>query len=434
MNSRRFHSATKPFFPILASILLATALASQPVQAQNYKFKVLHTFHGEDGSIPIGQLVRDAEGNFYGATNNGGTHQCFGTGCGTAFKMNSVGKVLWSYSFDGEGGFELQAGVFRDAKGNIYGTTLLGGIPNCPQQGNYGCGVVFKLDPTGKKETVLHKFTGNCESNQDGYWPTSTPVTDAAGNLYGTTLEGGPPSGCLGTVFKINGPGKETIMYDFAGSPDGANPGAGLVLHGHKLYGPTGSGGSYNQGTVFSMTTKGSETVLYNFFGGVDGGNPGSVLAFDSVGNLYGTTQSGGNNCGVNGCGTVFALSQSGGGWTQKTLYVFCQLSQCKDGYDPYKGPPVLDKAGNIYGTTYFGGYTNGGLCRSGCGTIFKVEPSGNETSLYSFTGGADGAFPSAGLTMDNKGNLYGTAEIGGDLKCPAGGNQGCGVVFELTP
>jgi uncharacterized repeat protein (TIGR03803 family) len=429
MRSKDPCGDTKTFFAIFAALLFVSIV---PAQSQAQTFKVLHAFHGKDGAIPIGQLVRDAEGNFYGATNNGGAYQCFGTGCGTAFKMNSVGKVLWSYSFDGEDGFELQAGVLRDSKGNIYGTTLLGGIPNCPQQGNYGCGVVFKLDSTGKKETVLHKFTGNCESDHDGYFPASTPVMDAAGNLYATTLEGGPQ--CVGTVFKISSPGKETILHDFAGSPDGANPYAGLTQRGHNLYGTTGSGGGSNAGTVFGMTTEGNEAPLFSFEGGADGGDPSSVLAFDKAGNLYGTTQSGGNNCGVNGCGTVFELSPGGGGWSEKTLYVFCQLSQCKDGWDPYKGPLVLDKAGNIYGTTSFGGFTNGGLCRSGCGTIFKLDPSGNETVLYRFTGGADGGFPSAGLTMDDRGDLYGTAETGGDLKCTVGGNQGCGVVFELTP
>jgi uncharacterized repeat protein (TIGR03803 family) len=350
--------------------------------------------------------------------------------------MNSAGKLLWSYSFHGKDGAAPEAGILRDAKGNLLGTTLSGGAPNCPNQGDYDCGVVFELDPTGKKETVLHKFTGNCNGNQDGWAPNALLVEDASGNLYGTAFFGGTGN-CGGTVFRIGAAGKEKSIFNFPGGASGqGGPGPGVVFGGsHGLYGVTASGGDSNLGTAFSMTTKGNETVLWNFLGGADGGsNPSSVLAFDSAGNLYGTTQSGGNNCGVNGCGTVFELSPSGGGWTQKTLYVFCQLSQCKDGYDPLRGPLVLDKAGNIYGTTSDGGFVNGGLCRGGCGTVFKLDPSGNETVLYSFTGGADGAEPQVGLTMDGQGNLYGTAAIGGDMKCADGSPDGCGTVFELIP
>jgi uncharacterized repeat protein (TIGR03803 family) len=294
--------------------------------------------------------------------------------------------------------------------------------------------VIFRLDPTGKKEAVLHKFTGDCDGNHDGYFPTAPPIMDAEGNLYGTTYMGGPPPTCWGTVFKIRGAGKETILHDFSGSPDGANPYAGLLLRGHYVYSTTGNGGTGNQGTAFSMSTKGNEAVLYNFLGGSDGGNPSSALAFDKAGNLYGSTPSGGNNCGVNGCGTVFELSPSGGGWIQKTLYVFCQLSRCADGWMP-SGPLVLDQSGNIYGTTTQGGTEfNCDGSGYGCGTVFKLDSSGNETVLYSFDGGTDGGDPQGGLARDRQGNLYGTAAIGGDLQCPLGSGHGCGVIFELTP
>jgi len=416
------HSTLKSVFAVF--LVLGLAATIPPARAQNYKFKVLHTFRGKDGWLPTGQLIRDADGDLYGVTEGGGSGKCLGLGCGTVFEMNSAGKLVWSYSFHGKDGFGPQAGVLRDAKGNFYGTTVDGGILNCPEQGNYGCGVLFKLDPTGKKETVLHNFKGNCNGKQDGEFPESAPVMDAAGNLYATTPLGGPPFVCAGTVFKVSSAGKETILHKFAGSQDGANPGAGLILRGHDLYGTTGGGGDDNQGTVFSMTRKGSETVLYNFTGGADGGDPSSVLVFDNAGNQYGTTRSGGSNCGVNGCGTVFEIMPNG---TQKTLYVFCQLSQCKDGERPLQGPLVLDQAGNIYGTTLLGGSTNNG-------TVFKLDPSGNETVLHDFTGGADGAAPAAGLVRDKLGNLYGTAEIGGDPNCTLGGNQGCGVVFELMP
>lgn len=431
MRSKVLCSVTGPISVIFITLLLATAII--PAQAQAQKFKVLHTFNGSDGAFPVGQLTRDAEGNFYSTTAQGGTGDCVGVGCGTVFKLDKTGKLIWSYSFHGKDGFEPVAGVLRDAKGNLYGTTEYGGT--VPTNSNFGNGVVFKLG-TARKETVLHRFK-NCIVNgpHDGQLPESLLVMDASGTLYGTTLFGGVPFQCQGTAFALDSAGKETILHRFSGGTDGGNPSGGLILRGARsLYGPAATGGNYGAGIVFQMSTRGNETVLYDFLGGGDGSMPESVLVADSAGNLYGTTRSGGNNCGVNGCGTVFELSQGGSGWTQKTLYVFCQKSQCADGYEPMSGPLVLDRAGNIYGTTVGGGYTNQGLCRGGCGVVFKLDPSGNETVLYSFTGGADGNGPLAGLTVDDSANLYGTAEAGGDLKCAAGNGQGCGVVFEVTP
>lgn len=410
-----------------------SAVAAHPAEAQSYKLKVLHTFHGKDGVFPVGQLTRDAEGNFYSTTAQGGTGVCISVGCGTVFKMDKTGKLIWSYSFHGKDGFEPVAGVLRDAGGNLYGTTLYGGT--VPVNNSPGDGTVFKLD-TALQETVLHRFKGcNVNGPHDGYWPESLLVMDAFANLYGTTVGGGVPFQCQGTAFALSSAGKETMLHRFSGGADGGNPYAGMTLNAAgTLYGGASSGGNSGLGLAFQMSTKGGETVLYNFGGGSDGAGPESVLVPDSAGNLYGTTYSGGSNCGVNGCGTVFELSPSGSGWTHKTLYVFCQKSQCADGYGP-GGPLAFDKAGNIYGTTDNGGYTNSGNCRGGCGVVFKLDPSGNETVLYAFTDGADGAHPMAGLTMDEKGNLFGTADAGGDLNCPApGGNEGCGVVFELTP
>jgi uncharacterized repeat protein (TIGR03803 family) len=432
MRSKKPFSAGKPTFAIFVTLLLALAIAAGPAEAQNYKIKVLHTFHGKDGAFPVGQLTRDAEGNFYSTTEQGGTGVCVSVGCGTVFKMDSAGKLIWSYSFHGKDGFEPVAGVLRDAEGNLYGTTVWGGT--VPTNSNVGNGVVFKLD-TARQETVLHRFKGcNVNGPHDGYFPESLLVMDASHNLYGTTLLGGVPFQCQGTAFALSSAGKETMLHRFSGGADGGNPYAGMTLNAAgTLYGVASSGGNSGSGLAFQMGTKGGETVLYNFGGGSDGARPGFLVA-DSAGNLYGTTAGGGSNCGVNGCGTVFELSPSGSGWTQKTLYVFCQKSQCADGYGP-GGPLAFDKAGNIYGTTDNGGYTNGGGCRAGCGVVFKLDPSGNETVLYAFTESSDGAYPLAGLTMDDRGNLFGTAQIGGDLKCPApGGNQGCGVVFELTP
>ncbi len=432
MRSKILCLPTNQIFAVFTTLLLALTIVPTPAQAQNYKLKVLHTFHGKDGAIPAGQLTRDAEGNFYSTTVAGGTGNCVGIGCGTVFKLDKIGKLVWSYSFHGKDGFSPMAGVRRDAKGSLYGTTTFGGT--VPVNGNPGDGVVFKLD-AARNETVLHRFKGcNVKGPHDGWWPESLLVMDASGNLYGTTVIGGVPYKCQGTAFALSPTGKETILHRFSGGADGANPYVGMILRSaNTLYGVAAGGGASSNGVAFQVSTKGNETVLYNFTGGSGGGNPDSALVADSAGNLYGTTASGGSNCGVNGCGTVFELSPNSSGWTQKTLYVFCQKSQCADGYSP-SGPLVLDGAGNIYSTTSNGGYTNEGNCRAGCGVVFKLDPSGNETVLYSFTNGTDGAWPYAGLLMDDKGNLFGTAGGGGDLSCTAGNGQGCGVVFELIP
>jgi uncharacterized repeat protein (TIGR03803 family) len=284
---------------------------------------------------------------------------------------------------------------------------------------------VFKLDSNTGKEAVLHKFTGT----PDGWYPTALLVEDAAGNLYGTSDVGGDNG--LGAVVKIDTSGKETVLYSFAGGSDGCDPYPGVILDSAgNLYGVTSDGGAgfcnSGYGVVFEVDTSGSETVLYTFDGGSDGANPGSVLRFDPKGNLYGTTQNGGSDqCGGTGCGTVFELSpQSGGGWAETVLYAFCSLSSCADGERPLTGPLVLDASGNLYGTTYFGG-------ASGNGTVFELSLSRKETVLHNFTGGSDGGSPWAGLTMDDSGNFYGTAEVGGTA-CYT--RYTCGTVFEISP
>lgn len=410
-------------------VLWLVSVAAQPAQAKT-KFKVLHTFHGRDGAEPVGVLVRDAAGNIYSTTGVGGTGKCFGgLGCGTAFKMNKAGKLLWTHSFKVTNGNGPGAGLLRDAAGNLFGTTLYGGDTTC--NAPYGCGTVFKLDKAGKKETVLHRFTGT----PDGYFPEALLTSDKTGNLYLTAPIGGNLG--LGGVFKMDTTGKETLLYSFSGGSDGCFPKPGVILDtAGNLYGVTTQGGSgfgnSGYGVVFEVDTSGNETVLYTFSGGSDGAYPGSVLLFDSKGNLYGTTESGGMGCGT-GCGVVFELSPlSGGNWSEIVLYTFCSLSGCADGESPLFGPLVQDAAGNLYGTTIFGGsYRN---CNGdGCGVVFKLDTTGKETVLHSFTGGSDGALPEAGLAMDSSGNLYGTTYGGGDLNChPKYG--GCGVVFKITP
>jgi len=397
--------------------------------AQAQTFTVLHTFNGKDGAGPVGQLAFDPDGNLYGTTTVGGSVACLGNGCGTAFRLNKKGTEF--YSFDGGGGSDPFAGLTVVAsRGAGYGTTYLGGDTSCY---SYGCGTVYRLDSEGK-ETVLHEFSGS----PDGEEPQALLSVDAAGNLYGTTNGGGASSG-YGTVFEVSAEGAETVLHSFAGPPEGGGDGAfpyeGVVRDSAgDLYGTTALGGAYGSGAVYKLDASSNETLLYSFSGG-DGANPGSLLLLDSQGNLYGTTANGGNSqCGGAGCGVVFELSpQSGGGYTEKTLYIFCSLLECADGEAPESGPLVIDGDRNLYGTTYFGGaYRN--CDRDACGVVFQLSPSGEETVLHSFTGGADGAGPVPGLTLDKAGSLYGTAAYGGDTDCDLGGAPGCGVVFKIIP
>ena len=307
------------------------------------------------------------------------------------------------YSFTGGAdGSSPQAGLVRDKRGNLYGTTAQGGSSaNC----FLGCGVVFKLDTWGN-ETVLHTFT----NTPDGALPLAALVRDKTGNLYGTTASGG--TSVYGTIFKLDTTGNESVRYSFAGAPDGAVPQAGLLRDkADNLYGTTFSGGStdagpQNAGTVFELDGSGDETVLHSFTRSPDGAFPQAGLVMDKAGNFYGTT-------GGPGAGTVFKLDTSG---NETLLYIF---ADSPDGASPQAGL-VIDKAGNIYGTTTTGGSS------FLYGTVFKLDTSNNETVLHSFTNTPDGAGPLAGLIMDKAGNLYGTTK--------AGGSSSHGTVFKLTP
>jgi uncharacterized repeat protein (TIGR03803 family) len=270
---------------------------------------------------------------------------------------------------------------------------------------------------------VLYTFTGGA----DGSAPEATLVRDPAGNLYGTTVYGGDYG--KGVVFKVDTAGTETVLHSFTGGADGETPETGgLILDtAANLYGTTVFGGTYYSGVVFKLDPTGTETVLYTFTGGADGGSPDTGLIRDAAGNLYGTTMQGGDlqACPYLGCGTVFKLDPTG---KETVLYAFNGRA---DGYKP-EASLIRDAAGNFYGTTWWGGdlhscpLTLGSL---GCGVVFKLDPTGVETVLHTFHGGADGAWPTSTLVRDTAGNLYGTASGGGNYTCVA---FGCGVVFRI--
>jgi uncharacterized repeat protein (TIGR03803 family) len=390
-------------------VLLLAAAAATRAQAQT--FTVLHGFAGapNDGAIPAAGLVMDAEGNLYGTTAFGGLANCSAlgeAGCGTVFKLDPSGNETVLHKFSGADGAFPAAGLLMDSAGNLYGTTVNGGSAGfC---GNFGCGSVFKLAPSGGF-TIFHAFSGS----SDGGNPTAGLIMDAAGNLYGTTGFGGDFG--IGVVFKLDPTGKETVVHTFTGA-DGAEPSAPLIMDSAgNLYGTTFRGGAAGFGTIFKLNpATGAFTVLHSFTGGSDGGHLGAGLLMDSAGNLDGTTEIGGTG----GAGTVFKLDP-----ITSTLTVLHSFTGGGDGGNvPLEGIPaaglIMDAPGNLYGATFRGG--TGSL-----GIVFKLDTLNNEFVLHNFTGAGDGSGPLAPLLMDAAGNLYGTAS---SLMA-----SGLGTVFKLS-
>jgi uncharacterized repeat protein (TIGR03803 family) len=288
-----------------------------------------------------------------------------------------------------------------DSDGTIYSTTNFGGAS--------GLGTVFSIDKKNR-EKVLHSFTGGA----DGQNPLGGLVFGSDGNLYGSVGAGATGFGLL---FKVDPGNGITVVYNFTGAPNSAGPGQ-LLAGRRKLYGPGTFGGSFKSGTVFQWERGAGEKVLYDFVGGADGRGAGPLVQ-DAAGNLYGVSAGGNLTCGAPyGCGLIFKIDTSG---NYSVLHVFVR----PDGANP-QGPLVLDSAGNLYGTTATGGANN-------WGTVFKLTPAGKLTTLYTFTGGADGAEPHAGLVRDSAGNFFGTTFTGGIVNDKCFG-FGCGVVFQLSP
>jgi uncharacterized repeat protein (TIGR03803 family) len=400
----------------LAAAIIAVTVLGAATRSAAQQERTLYSFDGTDGSTPSGGVTFDAAGNLYGTTQSGGAY-----GGGTVFELTPkaggiwTGKTLHNFGNGTDGAF-LQSSLILDAAGNLYGTTDAGGA--------YGDGTVFELSPKaggGWAEKVLHNFNGT-----DGEHSDASLIFDAAGNLYSTTYEGGAYGG--GTVFeltpKAGGGWVEKVLHNFGSGPDGAQPQTGLIFDAAgNLYSTTYNGGANGEGTVFELMPKAgggsTEKVLYSFEGGTDGINPIGELIFDAAGNLYGTTYWGGTHA----YGTVFELTpNAGGGWTEKSLHGFPN-NFGTEGSNPVAGV-ILDAAGNLYGTTNYGGGAS-----PGNGTVFELRPTAGGSwefgLLHSFDG-TDGSSSSyVSLIVDAAGNLYDTT--GG------GGAYGGGTVFEIT-
>jgi uncharacterized repeat protein (TIGR03803 family) len=410
------------------SICLAAFAAVAPVAASYAATDtVLYSFTAPPNGVrPGAPVISDAAGNLYGTTYTGSK-----SGYGTVYELSppAKGKTAWTervlHHFGplGKGALPVWASLTLDAAGNLYGVT--------PQGSKHNGGVVFELTkPTGGGhkwvETVLYHFDGL----KRGGTPYGTLIFGSDGSLYGTTGFGGKIG--AGTVFKLT-PGNAgsswslTQLYNFTNGLDGGNPYCTLVFDkAGNLYGTTLDGGNTANGVVFELSppksgTNWTETVLHSFDSPTDGTSPLTGVIFDASGNLYGTTGTGGTT----GHGTIFEVSPPTGGsttWTEAVLYNFAFDT---DGGYPGYSTLLQDSSGNLYGTTQVGGTPRNGVA-------FKLAPPAQgktnwtETTLHSFTGTPDGAEPEAGFIAGPNGSLIGTTFMGGA--------NNVGTVYELTP
>lgn len=429
------------FFPTTLAVAFALGAVVIFASSAFATERVIYNFQGGNDGIGPNDLIVDRAGNLYGTTFNGGGS----AGAGTVYELSPptplggawTETILHTFSYKGlDSGIGPLAGLVMDSAGNLYGTTWLGG----PQ----GAGVAFELSPPAAKGgawiySLLYAFGGAGLSS-----PEARLAIDEAGNLYGTTVSGGTGAcaGGCGGVFKLSPPTQaggvwsENVLFSFSGTFEGGGGTSGGVTLGPQgaLYGTTFQFSGGPSGTVFRLTPPehGSHwihTVLYAFAGKDDGADPQAEVVFDKYGNLYGMTNYGGSgspNCFGVACGTVFELTPTPSGpWTHAVLYSF---SGGTDGGYPERAL-TLDAAGNLYGTTAFGGDPSCGD-GTGCGVVFRLSPptaqpgEWKETILHRFTGGKNGAGP-GGLTFGKDWLLYGPAGAGAHKD---------GLIFSITP
>jgi len=420
---------------------LTLAILIAPAYAQT--FTVIHNFTGgNDGATPMAGLTEDASGNFYGTASNGGAFSplnCPG-GCGIVFQLKAGGSgwlltPLYRFTGGANDGGNPSGRVTIAGDGTLYGPTGAGGGNGCGF--GRGCGTIFHLTPPPTapitalslwRESLLHRFTGG----SDGSGPQGDLIFDRSGNIYGTTLSGGPNGHGAVYEFTPSGAGwTETVLYSASGGESGySSPTGGVVFdRSGNLYGVLHDGGSFptDYGAVYQLSPSGSDWTITILAGFGPDGNPIGGLTMDAAGNLYGTTAIAHDE--DNDGGTAFELTPRGGGWNFAWLYYFPG-----NGGLAFDGPHdklVMDVAGNLYGTEY----ANGSNGYNQYGSVFKLAPSNGSwtyTSLHDFTGGADGGNPVSNLVFDAAGNLYGTASLGGDLSRCYG--FGCGVIFKIAP
>jgi len=371
----------------------------------------------------MGVVIFDPAGNLYGTASAGWGSGCYWRGCGNVFELTPNGDGTWTETVLSGGFFNTDPGAWPitlifDGAGNLYGTAV----------GDYSCcGQVFQgtpnLDGTWSW-TTLHSFSGG-----DGSYIAGSLVFDSAGNLYGTATFGGPYD--WGLVFKLtpnpDGSWTESTVYNFTGGADGGHSFNGLIFDkAGNMYGVTSAGGTHGRGTVFQLTPNGDgtwkESVLHSFSGGKDGDTLSANLVMDATGNLYSVAINGG----AYGYGVAFELIPNGDGtWKEKVLHHF---KGGKDGANPWGAALAFDSAGNLYGTTEYGG-------AYGYGTVFRLtlgaDGKWRKYGLHDFRG-QPARYPYAGVTLDTNGNIFGVTS-GGSQDCGYWKSD-CGAVFEITP
>ncbi|HUI84560.1 MAG TPA: choice-of-anchor tandem repeat GloVer-containing protein [Candidatus Binatia bacterium] len=373
-------------------LLLATA--SLALSAQT--LTTLHSFSGADGSGPQAALVLARNGNLYGSTSGGGANRS-----DTVFEITTNGTLTTLHNFNQfilPDGNDPMGAMIQAADGNLYGTTVKGGV------GRFGS--VYRIAPDGSFRMVL-----SLNYTPLGAIPYAGLTAGVGGLLYGTATHGGINGS--GTIYAVTPFGQAIKLHDFGGE-GAAEPEAGLVLgNDGNFYGTTFNGGSFGCGIVYRVTPGGNVTALHSFGGQGDGGcQPYAAMGKGSDGNFYGTTSMGGAPNGAN-AGLVYRITPSG-------VYTVLHVFNRTDGTSPF-GALLLSSDGNFYGTTVAGGSQN-------AGTIFKMTPGGTLTTLYNFcsqTNCTDGAAPYAGLVQDSHGTFYGTTFAGG------GSNDGTVFSFE---